>query len=143
MHDIHSELSPAILIAPAALSADTSAVEVDLQGYDAAMIEIVVGVGGITFTTTNKVEFKLTHGDTSGSLEAVTDADVKLPSGSVGAGGIVKSLTAAHAAASVTKIGYLGGKRYIALVADFGGTHAAPTPMAATAVRGKPLRAPV
>jgi hypothetical protein len=42
---------------------------------------------------------------------------------SVGTGGIVKSLIAAHAAADTTEVGYIGGKRYLKVLADFSGTH--------------------
>ena len=144
MKDIYNELSPAVLIGAAALDADNTPTAVDLQGFTAALVQIAVGIGGITFDATNKVEFKLTHSDDGSTYTAVADADVQLPSGqSVGAGGIVKSLTAAHAAAAVYKVGYIGGKKYLKLLADFSGTHGAPTPIAATAIRGHALRAPV
>ena len=46
-------------------------------------------------------------------------------------GGIVRALTAAHAAATVQKLGYVGSKRYVKLLADFSGTHGTGTPIAA------------
>ena len=54
----------------------------------------------------------------------------------VGTGGIVRSLTAAHATPSVTALGYVGRKQFIKLLADFSGTHGTATPMSAVAVRG-------
>ena len=57
--------------------------------------------------------------------------------------GIVRALTAAHAAATVQKIGYKGGKRYIKLLADFSGTHGTGTPIAAEVVRNRLEQMPV
>lgn len=140
--DLHSHVSIAVAIAAAALDADPTPPAIDLQGFDSAEIVISVGVGGITFTGTNKVEFKLTHSDDDSTYTAVTIADV-LGLDLVGTGGIIKSLTAAHAAAAVYRYGYVGGKRYLKLLPDFGGTHASPTPMSAICIRSDPHLAPV
>jgi hypothetical protein len=77
----------------------------------------------------------------------VVAADVEIinPDGTkgvVGAGGIVRALIAAHAAATVTKVGYIGNKRFLSLLADFSGTHGSPTPIAIKLVQGSPERAP-
>jgi hypothetical protein len=134
MQDIHSGLKAAVLIGAASLDADNTPAAVDLRGYDAAEIVLSVGIGGITFTSTNKVEFKLTHSDDNSTYAAVETADML--GVTVASGGIIKSLVAAHAAAAVYRFGYKGGKRYLKLLADFGGTHAAVTPMAAVALLG-------
>lgn len=117
-----------------ALSADNTPVAIDLKGYNRAGILLHVGTGGITFTGTNKVEFVLTHSDDNVTYDNVTDADVQGVTGVTG--GIINSLKTAHANADVTKIGYIGGRRYIKLLADFSGTHGSPTPMAALVVLG-------
>jgi hypothetical protein len=136
MKDMHSGFSAAVLVAAAALNADNTPVAVDLQGYEGCEIFIAVGAGGITFDGTNKVEFKLRHGDTStvGAHAAVEQDDVL--GAVVASGGIVKALTAAHASASVYRVGYIGGKRYISMLADFSGTHGSPTPVSVIAVKG-------
>lgn len=141
MKDEYSEASPAVLIGAAALDADNTPAAVDLQGFMACNIEIAVGVGGITFTSTNKVEFTLTHSDDNSTYTAVTDADMLGVTGITD--GIIKSLVAAHAAAAVYHYGYVGGKRYLKLLANFGGTHAAATPMAAVAYRTCSTKSPV
>lgn len=144
MKDLVSNCKKAIAIAPASYAADTTPVAVDLAGYLSAMLEIDIGVGGITFDASNKIEFKLTHSDDNATYTAVAAVDVQLPAGAtLGDGGLVKSLTAAHAAASITKIGYIGGKRYVKLLADFTGTHGTATPITATWTLGHPLLAPV
>lgn len=137
MRDIHSEMFAAVAIAASTYSDDNVPPAIDRQGYDAVELLLQIGVGGITFTGTNKVEFKLTHSDDDLTYTAVTLADV-LGVASVGAGGIIKSLTAAHGAAAAYRFGYKGGARYLKLLADFSGTHGTGTPIAATALLGEP-----
>lgn len=140
MKDIHGVTTIASLIGAAALSADNTPAAVDTAGYDAAMIAIEIGIGGITFTGVNKIEFVLTHSDDNVSYANVADADMQGVTGITN--GIIKALTAAHAAAAVYRFGYRGNRRYLKLLADFSGTHASPTPIAACAVLGRPSFAP-
>lgn len=135
MRDLVNSLAAAVAIPAATYTADNTPAAVDLLGFEGAVVVIHVGVGGITFDASNKIEFKLTHSDDDATYAAVTDADVQ-GIDSVGAGGIVKSLIAAHAAADITKIGYVGGRRYLKLLADFSGTHGTGTPMAAEVIKG-------
>lgn len=141
MKDIYGNSSPAVLIGAATLDADNTPAGVSIADYQSALILISVGVGGITFTGTNKVEFKLTHSDDDSNYSAVAQADIA--GATVGSGGIIKSLIAAHASPSVTKVGYHGGKRYLKLLADFGGTHGAGTPISAVVLRANPNLGPV
>ncbi|MBF9042960.1 hypothetical protein HKCCE4037_06460 [Rhodobacterales bacterium HKCCE4037] len=125
----------AVLMPAAALDADTTPPEVALGKAQSATILLAVGVGGITFDATNKVEFKLTHAEESGgTFEAVEQADVV--GVTVGEGGIVHSLVEEQAAATVTKIGYKGRRGFLKLLPDFSGTHGSPTPMSAVVVTG-------
>lgn len=145
MRDFSQVLSPAILIPASTLSADNTPPAVDLSGYDGAMISLHIGVGGITFSGTNKIEFVLTHSEDNSTYTNVTDADIVKDANAPASisNGIVRALVAAHAAATVQKIGYIGNKRYLKLLADFSGTHGTGTPIAAIAIRGFPLTAPV
>ncbi|WP_186397673.1 hypothetical protein [Stappia sp. TSB10GB4] len=143
MRDLISNLGVMIAIPPAAYDADNTPSAIDLRGFDGAVFAIHVGSGGITFSETNKVEFKLTHADEEdGDYTAVTAADVQGVD-TVGTGGIVKTLNAAHATATVTKVGYIGGKPFAKLLADFSGTHGAATPIGATVILSHPRNAPV
>ena len=135
MKDLHSNISPVVAIGPAELDADSVSAAIDLQGFSSASLILMVGVGGITFDDTNKVEFKLTHSDDDDSYDAVVANDV-LGAESVAAGGIVKSLEAEHAAAAVYRFGYKGGRRFLKFQADFSGTHGTGTPIAAIILRG-------
>jgi len=142
MRDLFHNLGIAEAIPPAEYDADNTPAAIDLLGFESALLAIHVGVGGITFSGTNKIEFKLTHSDDDSDYAAVT-ADDLIGLSSVGAGGIVLALTTAHAAASITRVGYVGGKRYLKLLADFSGTHGTGTPIAATVVKGHAHERPV
>lgn len=141
MRDLKNSLAIVQAIAPAVYDVDNTPAAIDLAGYGSAMLALHIGVGGITFTGTNKIEFVLTHSDDDTTYEAVTDDDVQGVTGITG--GIVKALKTAHAAADVTKIGYLGDKRYLKLLADYGGTHSAGTPLSAVVILGRPHSSPV
>lgn len=142
MRDLNSNIALVVAIPAAAYTADNTPTAIDLQGFGSAVIELAIGVGGITFTGTNKVEFKLTHSNDDITYEAVELRDVQ-GIGAVGVDGIIHRLIAAHAAATVHKIGYVGGRRYLKLLADFAGTHGTATPFSATVIKGHPAIAPV
>jgi len=134
-----SSLFPVNVIDPAVLAADNTPVTIDLVDYQSATLLLHIGVGGITFTGTNKIEFVLTHSDDDSTYTNVTDDDVIKDS--LGATtittGIVRALIAAHAAATIQKLGYVGGKRYLKLLADFSGTHGTGTPIAVSIVKNR------
>ncbi|WP_027488472.1 hypothetical protein [Allorhizobium undicola] len=134
MQDLHSKLSAVSALAAAVYSADNTPAAIDLRGYDSAEIILNIGIGGITFDSTNKIEFKLTHSDDDSTYTSVADADMLGVTGI--SSGIIKSLVAAHAAGAVYRFGYKGNKRYLKLLADFSGTHGTGTPLAATVLRG-------
>lgn len=134
-----SGISVLALIAAATLAADNTPAGVDLIDARTATILLNVGVGGISFNGTNKIEFVLTHSDAADDgYTAVTADDLiadDLTPGTI-TNGIIRALNAAHAAATVQKVGYVGGKRYLKLLADFSGTHGTGTPIAALVVKG-------
>lgn len=139
MRDLYSHISPALTFGPAALDADATGAAVDLLGFESAVINLEVGAGGITFTSTNKVEFVAEHSDDNTNWDPVTDNDIVGVSGIED--GIIKSLIAAHATAGLDRYGYVGGKRYLRVSPDFSGTHGTATPMSCSILRGNPHRA--
>lgn len=141
MKDLHSGIEVVTAIAAAALTADNTPPTIDRQGYEAVEFVLAIGIGGITFSSSNKIEFVLTHSDNDSEYSPVTTED--LLGAEAASGGIVKALVAAHAAAATYRFGYKGGKRYLKLLADFDGTHGTATPLAAVAILGKPYDAPV
>lgn len=142
MKDMHSHVKVEALIDVATLTANNTPPAVDRLGFESVEIVLQIGAGGIAFSGTNKIEFKLTHSDDNLSYDAVTLADVEGVA-SVGTGGIIKALIAAHATADAYRFGYKGNRRYLKLLADFSGTHGTGTPMSAVAVLGHPELSPV
>lgn len=140
MRDLHTLFTRDVAIGNATYSADTTPAAIDLHGFDAAEILLDIGVGGITFTGVNKVDFVLTHSDDNSTYTHVADADLLGVSGT--SNGIIKSLQAAHAAAATYRFGYIGNKRYLKLLADFSGTHGSGTPLAASVLKGRPRLTP-
>lgn len=143
MRDLSAHIASAVALAAASYAADAASDAIDLQLFDSAVINLAVGVGGITFDATNKIDFVLTHSDDGTAYTAVTASDLNgKDAQSVVTSGIIKSLTAAHTTADVSEIGYIGGKRYLKLSADFSGTHATGTPISAVVIKGDPRIAP-
>ncbi len=146
-YDLKHNIKVLNAITPAVLDADNTEVEIDTDGFKSVTVQTNFGIGGITFSASNKVEFKLTECDTSGgAYTAVAEDDVIMPYGeSWASGGIIRSLIAAKAAidTEVHAVGYRGKKRYLKLLADFTGTHGTGTPMSASMIIGSPMAAPV
>lgn len=140
MKDLHSGISLAHAFGPVVLAADNTPAAIDLQGFNAAEIILGVGIGGITFDATNKIEFKLTHSDDNSVYSDVVTADML--GVTVSGSGIIKSLVAAHAAAAAYRYGYIGNKRYLKVLADFSGTHGTGTPLFVAVARGRPGSSP-
>lgn len=146
--DLQSNVRRVTGIAPAVLSTDTAAT-FDLRDFKSCAVDILTGVGGITFTGTNRLDYVVEHSDDNSNWTAVTQADlVGLTVAGTAvttalSGGIVRSHTAAHAAASACRFGYRRTRRYLRVTADFGGTHATGTPLAVVGLLGDPISAPV
>lgn len=108
----------ASLRAPATLDATGSSAYVDTQGYDAA--EVVVHHGDVTAAAgANNLALKLQHADATpgaaGSYEDVPAADLR------GTFALLEN----GVTAGVQRVAYVGGKRYLRLVATETGTAAA------------------
>jgi len=134
MKDLHSKLTLMQAVGAKALAATAASAAIDLADHDSAEIMLGIGIGGITFTATNKVEFIVTHSDDNSTYTAVTTDDI-LGAGAI-TGGIVKALKAAHAAAASYRYGYIGGKRYVKVTPTFAGAHATATPIYCAVIAG-------
>lgn len=137
MRDSENNITVVQAIGPVVAAADVTSAAVDLQGFDAATIIVQTGIGGITFTGTNKIEYVLTHSDDDSTYTAVAQIDVT-DNVTVASNGIIRSLVAAHAAPTAVKVGYVGGKRYLKVMADFSGTHGTGTPLSVAIIKGRP-----
>lgn len=122
------------IVVLATLSADNTPAAIDVRGYRSVQVLVGVGIGGITFDATNKIEIKLRHGDgTVGNHTAVASTDVSMPSGySYASGGIIRNLIAAHASPTWIAVDYIGqnpANGYVSVLVDFSGTHGTGTPL--------------
>lgn len=138
--DMHSHSFVAGGLGPVAANADANTGAIDLAGFMAAEILIGLGIGGITFSTTNKIEIVVEDSDDGSTFAAVDQVDIL--GATVASGGIVKAFTAAHAAAADYRVGYVGGKRYVRVSADFSGTHGTATPIHVAVVGLSPMNTP-
>jgi hypothetical protein len=134
--ELLSEISPVTVIGAATLAADNTPTTIDLLGANSATILLSVGVGGITFSGVNKIDFKLTHSDDDVTYTDVVTADITGNDAVAVITGIIRSFIATHATATVYRFNYVGTKRYLKLLADFSGTHGTGTPISAVLIRG-------
>lgn len=118
----------------------TPANGVDVKGLKTA--EIIVEIGTITNianSPTPSWAFALQHSDTVNSgFAAVESTDVVMPGGAaLGASGVFATVDAAAEDDAVYRVGYVGGKRYVRVVATAAATPGS-TPIAVLVV-GEPL----
>lgn len=140
-----------ILACPfATVTTTPSPVSIDTLDYGAVTFEMFAGAGGITFTGTNRVDFKIEESEDNSTWNNAADDALILDPGATAPGGtgIVRSLIAAKGAADTTipTVGYRGKKRYVRCTPVFGGTHSTGTLVGVIARKGfaahKPVGAP-
>jgi hypothetical protein len=150
-YDSASNMKAVPAITPGTYTSDqiSAALDTSLYSYKALTIAVYLGVGGITFDSTNKLEVNVTHSDDDSTYVSVTDDDVVIPYSTtatvalLGAtDGTVKALVALHAAAEVFLCGYRGKKRYVKVQLDFDGTHSPGTLAGAEWLFEHPMSAP-
>lgn len=145
MKDLYNHITPVQAIAPVNVLDATvpAAKEIDLAGFNSAVIEVSCGakVAGDTGTITLKLE----HADdsstpgTAGDYANVAAADVQ---GVTPSSGIILTLAAAAVAAAVYKIGYIGGKRHIKLTLAENDSNATGTIIGINVIKGHGLDIP-
>ena len=156
MRDQANNIAARAAILPAVLKADPVAITIDRAGFDAVTFVLQVGVGGITFTDANRIDFYLEHSDDgtnwAGVLADMTiggniDQNVAGANGGDPGWGRVLALKAAHPDPTVHRYGYIDGRygeaRYVRLRPAFIGAHGTGTPMSALAILGNPREQPV
>ena len=137
MKDLANNLAVVQSLAPAVRTADANGTGVDLQGFESAMVLVDVGAEGDTLSGSVKIDFKLEESSDNSSFSAVTSSTA-VTEGTVDSNGIFATFDANAEAPAVTGIGYVGGSRYIRVVADFTGTHSNGTPCSAMVIKGHP-----
>jgi hypothetical protein len=146
MKDIYNNLALVQAVKPVLVLDNVvpAAVEVDLAGFNSALIELNVGLKN---ADTGTITLTLTHADddgtgVSGDYSNVAAADVL---GVTPVAGLIKTIDVdADADTShVFKYGYVGGKRFIKLTLAELNDNATGVILAITVIKGHPLDAPV
>lgn len=137
MRDLANSVVVASTLDPDTRDADADGTGIDLQGFESATIIAQVGAEGITLSTSNKIELVLQHSDDDSTYTDVTSSN-DVVDGTVDSNGIFASFTDAADAPAIHTIGYVGGKRYVRVQADFSGTHGTGTEISACVVKGHP-----
>lgn len=145
MKDLYNNIIAEQSIAPVVgqNAAAPTAVEVDLAGCNSAVFLICTGIEGSSLSGSNYWTWKMEHADdngtgVAGSYANVAAADVQ---GVTPASGIVLTIDADAETPQITKIGYVGGKRFVKITPAETGT-GPDLPQAVITVKGALLDAP-
>lgn len=113
-------------------TSDVNGTVVDTQGFNSLFFVINVGANGGTLNGSNKVDFKLQHGNASDLSDAVAVATVGESGGTtIDSNGIFATVDAAGEVSTTYKVAYTGSKRYVRVVSDVTGTISLPVSITA------------
>lgn len=140
MHDLHNNIDATVVIESVAVgttgTGQTGSV-IDLQGYGG--VEFICNYGAITATDA-VFTVVVQHGDATGTLTSVADADLL---GTELLAGVAAAATRTDGTSEkvVKRVGYKGSKRYVNC--SISSTVTAGTPVSCTAILHSPNVAPV
>jgi len=146
MKDLYNHLQPVKIVPPMLLvdAASPAAVEKSLAGFNSALIIVdnAAKPAGDTGTITLKIEHAddSTTFDVAGSYSNVAAADII---GATPASGVVFTLAAAAQAAAITKIGYVGGKKWLKFTLAEADANSTGTQISVTLIKGHASDVPV
>ena len=140
MKDLANNIIGVSSLVPLVRTADANGDGVDLQGFEAAMFMVSMGAEGDTLSSSVKIDFKLEESDDNSSFSAVSSS-LSVTDGSVDSNGIFATFDDNAEAPAIAAIGYVGGKRYIRVVADHTGTLSNGSPYGAVVIMGSPRHA--
>jgi len=137
MRDLHNNLTPVVALDPAVLTTDATSAYLDLAGFEGAEVFMNLGASATSLSGSVTVSGKLLHSDASGSgFVAVPEAEML--------GAVAGTTTGEFFLADdptedecVHSVGYIGGKRYLKVMADLTGTFSGGgIPVGAVLVKG-------
>lgn len=131
MKDLKSQLAAGHSLGPSARTASANGSQVDLQGFEGALVCIYHGAW-----TDGVHTYSIQESNTSDSgFTAVAAADLQ---------GTAPAVSSADSDNTVTRIGYLGSKRYLRVIVTIGGSPLVTGAVsAALIVRGEKRHGPV
>lgn len=138
MQDLYNNIEVASVLDPIAISATATYTDIDLQGFNSCCILIHVGIDA-SMSASHKIVYVLydsADGVTYAVVETADMLDLTVTSG------IVASIDNVNIEDNtLTKIGYVGGKRYLQLIGTVTGS--TDPPVGIIVVKGNPENAPV
>lgn len=135
LRDVDHGASAAQSLDPIIITADKNGDTVDLQGYESALIVLNTGISGDTLSGTVYVEYEVEESDDDSVWTDVADKDLTRTVTGNNTGTIAKIDDPAEDDA-VHISSYIGGKRYIRVVANVTGTHTNGIETSACVIRG-------
>ena len=144
MKDLYNNIAAAQVLAPVSISATQSAIEVDLKDCNSAVFLWSTGVEAGTLSGSLGWSLTMTHADDNGSGAAGTYANVASSDvqGAAPSSGVVVTLSDPAHDATLYKIGYVGGKRFVKLLITEIGTTTG-MPQALLVLKGHLRDAPI
>lgn len=122
------------IIDPVVATADVTSEAIDLAGFNACNIAVLVGESGDTLSGSVKIELELQESDDDSTYTACADSDVTNAVTGTNTGTFAVIDDAAEDDATYqTK--YLGNKQYLKVVANLTGTHTNGTPIGSVAFK--------
>ncbi len=144
MKDLYSHLKLIQAVEPFKVLDATvpTTVEIDLAGFNSAVIEISHAEKPVGDTGT--IDVTLTHANdagngAAGAYAAAAATDVQ---GVTPVAGVIFNLATGLVAKAVSRIGYIGGRRFIKVAVTETGSNATGTLMAIMIIKGHPLDIP-
>ena len=144
MKDLYNKIKPVQVIAPVKVLDATvpAAVEVDLAGYNSAVVSINCGAKGGGDTGTITLTMDHADDDGTGVAGAYANVAAKDVQGITPVSGVIFTLAGGAVAAAITKIGYVGGKRFAKFTLAETDSNATGTMMAISLIKGHPADSP-
>jgi len=141
MRDLHNQVAVRHTLAPATHATTATGTTVDRRGFESVDHAVTLGASGDTLSPSVSITLKLEHSHDGSGWEAATDADALGPT--LGAAGAFAVIDDTAEDGTTYRVGYVGGRRYSRVVAEFTGVHASGTPLAALALLGHAHMRPV
>jgi len=123
---------------------EVAVTKIDRQGFESLEFMAALGESGDTLSGALKLEFILKEGDLSDGSDLAPVTDPTLVLGAIpDNNGIVITVDADGEDGKVYSVGYVGEKRYAALVPQKTGTHTNGIPLAILSVKGGAHKRPI
>ena len=138
MKDLYNNIAAVSLLDPIAVSATQTITDIDLAGYNSCVLLISCGLDA-SMAAEHKIVFVLSDSDDGTTYAAVEDADM-LGVSDITSGTILSIDNVNTEDNTISKFGYVGGKRYLQLVGTVTGT--TDPPVSIVLIKGHPQDSP-